>query len=123
MRAWTRRFSGDAARADRPAAVAAALLAALSTIGFVALVAEICASLGVSVGTAIFGPLPGNPAIVWVYFTAPAVALQGLVALALRRNAPWPRAAGAAGALAIAGVAGLFLVVVGFEAATWLVTG
>jgi hypothetical protein len=118
-----RRFWADTGRAARPAVIATLLLAALTAISFVALVAAITRS-GYSVGTALFGPLPGpGTGIFFLSFAVPVILLQGLIAAAFRQHTSWLRIIGMVGAVAMAAVSVAFVVVVGVEVARWLTTG
>lgn len=87
----------------QPARVAAVATAILVVVGFGffgLLVVSVSNESHISPWQAIFGPLPGNPLIVWLYYFVPAMALQGAVALALHQRATWIRGIGVLGALA-----------------------
>jgi hypothetical protein len=122
MWVWAKQVWSEPGRPARPAIVATILLATLSAIAFVALVVIISVSMRVSVGTAIFGPGPGT-GIFSASFAVPAIALQGLVAMAVRQRARLLRTVGVFGALVIAAVSVIWVVAVGIDATTWLVTG
>lgn len=119
---WARDVWSEPGQAARPAIIATILLAVLSAIVFVALVTVISVSMGVSVATAIFGPGPGT-GIFLIYFAVPAIVLQGLVALALRRRTGWIRTVGALGALLIAAGCAIWIIAVGIDVTMWLTTG
>jgi hypothetical protein len=110
-------------QAARPAFIATAVLIVVGLGTFVVVTALASISLGVSPLTAIFGPVPGNPVIMWLYFVLPAVLVQGAVALSLRHPAVGLRVAGMAGAFAIAGFCLLWLGAVALDLVAWLVTG
>ncbi len=73
--------------------------------------------------TVIFGPMPGNPLIVWLYYTVPPAAVQAVAALALRRSQSAARIAGMVGVLIVASVALAWLGGMVFIAVRWLITG
>jgi hypothetical protein len=107
----------------RPAFIAAIVVLVVGLGTFVVLVPIASISLGVSPMTAIFGPGPGNPLILWLFFAVPAILLQGAVALELRHPSAGMRTAGAVGALGIAGLCLLWLLAVGIDLIAWLATG
>jgi hypothetical protein len=123
MLARATRLWAATGRAAQPVVIAAVLLAALSAISFVGLVAAITRS-GYPLATAIFGPLPGpGTGIFFLAFAVPAILLQVLVAVALGQHVPWIRIIGIAGALTIAAVSLAFVVAASADVVQWLTTG
>ena len=76
-----------------------------------------------SARTAIVGPGPGNPLILWVYSMGVFILLQGGVALTLRSGSVRLRVVGAVGAIAAAFMCLLLFAAVCADAIDWLVTG
>ena len=93
----------------RPALIAALVELVLGLLVFVVVTAVASVDLGISPWAAIFGPVPGRPVIVWLYFVIPLVVVQGAVGLALRHRSRLLRMVGTLGAFAFAGVALLWV--------------
>jgi hypothetical protein len=118
-----RRFWAGTSAAGRSALNATMTLFVVALGVFLAFTTMISVQRHVSPATAIFGPLPGNPMIVWLYWTLPCVGLQGAVALALRHRVTGLRIAGTASAFGIAFICLLALAAFGFDLVRWLTTG
>src|SRR5690242_2005293 len=72
----------------------AGFLLLVAVIPFIVLTVVVTQSEHVSPMTAIFGPGPGNAAIVWLYFTVMPAAIQASAGLALRHSREAARVAG-----------------------------
>ncbi len=119
----TRSFWRDTPPAAKWALDAAALLAVVAVVPFVVMIAMVTMEQRLSPLTVIFGPMPGNPLILWLYFTVPPAIVQTASGLALRT--PWPalRVAGSVGALILATAALAWLGAIVVLAVRWLMTG
>jgi hypothetical protein len=111
------------AAAARFSVVAAALLFAVGLGVFVVLTVIITLERHVSPATVIFGPLPGQPLIVWLYWVTPGVLLQGGVALALRHHRAALRIAGMTGACLITALCGVWVGAMIWDLVNWLARG
>ncbi|MGN6358837.1 MAG: hypothetical protein ACTHNK_00425 [Thermomicrobiales bacterium] len=118
----THNYSGRTPPPARPAFLAALIELVLGLAVFGVFVAMASVAEGVSPWTAIVGPLPGTPLIIWLYFLAPVVALQGVVGLALRHPARLIRAVGVLAAFGIAGVALVWVAAALYDLVAALVT-
>ncbi len=118
------RFWAGTPRAARWALAASVfLLVAVMLIPFAVLIVLASVSLHVSPMTAVSGPLPGNPLVMWLYLTLPATVLQAAVGLALRHSASGLRTAGRVGALAITTLALVWLGAIAYDGVRWILIG
>jgi hypothetical protein len=107
----------------QPAWIATAILVLIGFGVFGFDVVSVSVERHISPWQAIFGPLPGNPLIDWLYVAVPAMILQGAVALALCARSVWLRAAGVVGAFGIVVCCLVWFGAVAFGFITMVTTG
>lgn len=121
-RRW-RRFWETTSPAGRWAVAASIFMLTVTFVPFMVIAITTSISLHVSPVQVIFGPMPGNPLIMWLYYFLPAAAVEVGVALALRHAAVRMQIAGIVGACALATVALIWLGMLAFILVRWLVSG
>jgi hypothetical protein len=105
------------------ALVAAVVLLIVTVVPFVVMTVIVSIGQHLSPTTVVFGPMPGNPLVVWLYYTAPAAAFQLATALALRHSRPGVLVAGIVGALTLTAAALAWLGAMAYAGVQWLLVG
>lgn len=119
----THRFWQESPPAAKWTLSAAAFLAVVAVVPFVVTTALVSMERHLSPLTVIFGPMPGNPLIVWLYTTIPPAVIETAAGLALRRSRTAMQIAGIVGVLILATIALVWLGAVVILAVRWLLTG
>ncbi len=105
------------------ALVGAGFLAVVAVVPFVVTVVMVSVERQMSPLTVIFGPGPGMPLIVWLYYTVPPAVIQTAAALGLRHLQSAVRIAGLLGVLLVLTAALVWLGAMVYSGVLWLVTG
>jgi hypothetical protein len=117
------RLPSDIAPAARSAFIATVVLAFVTLAGFIAFTADVSIQMGVSPAIVIFGPLPGNPMIDWLYFFTPWVLFQAAVAWAYSRHGAGLRIAATVASAALVTFGLLLIAGFVYSLLSWVVTG
>lgn len=102
---------------------AAVFLAVVAIVPFVVTTVLVSLERQLPPLTVIFGPMPGNPLIMWLYFTLPPAIIQAAAGLALRHRRTATQLGGIVGVLVLATIALGWLGAIAILAIGWLMTG